>query len=105
MSDHVVVLVTASSDAEADSIATRLLERKLIACANLLPGVTSLFWWEGSLDRAEEVMVVMKTRRDLVDQVTAAVIEAHSYEVCEVIALPIVGGSEAYLKWIDESVG
>jgi periplasmic divalent cation tolerance protein len=105
MSDHVVVFVTAPSAAEAESIATRLLERKLIACANLLPGVTSLFWWEGQRDRAEEAMVVMKTRRDLVDQLTAAVIETHSYEVCEVIALPIVAGSEAYLKWIDESVG
>jgi periplasmic divalent cation tolerance protein len=51
------------------------------------------------------VVMVMKTRADRVEQVTSAVVEAHSYEVCEVIALPIVGGSEAYLKWIDESVG
>jgi periplasmic divalent cation tolerance protein len=104
MADYAVILVTAPTPAEAESIATLLLHRRLIACANLLPGVTSLFLWEGRVDRAEEVLLVMKTRQDLVPQVTQAVVEAHSYEVCEVIALPIVGGSDAYLNWIDESV-
>jgi len=105
MSDYLVVLVTAPTAAEAESIARPLLERRLIACANILPGVTSLFWWEGSIDRAEEVLLVMKTRHDRLDEVRVAVIEAHSYDVPEVIALPIMGGSEAYLRWIDESVG
>jgi len=104
MSEHAVVLVTVPSVVEAESLATQLLERRLIACANLLPGMTSVFWWQGKIDRADEVLMVMKTRGNLVDQVTSAVIEAHSYEVCEVVALPIVGGSRPYLQWIDESV-
>jgi len=105
MSDHAVILVTAPSVTEAEQIATLLLDRRLIACANLVPGVTSLFRWEGKIDRADEVLLVMKTRQDLVARVTQAVVEAHSYEVCEAIALPIIGGSEAYVRWIDESLG
>ena len=105
MSDYPVVLVTAPTTAEAESIARMLLERRLIACANILSGVASLFWWQGKIDRAEEVLLVMKTRQDRLDEVTAAVIEAHSYDVPEVVALPISGGSEAYLRWIDESLG
>jgi periplasmic divalent cation tolerance protein len=104
MSEHVVVLVTAASREEAEGLAMLLLEQRLVACANLVSGLTSLFWWEGKLDRAEEVLLVLKTRRELVARVTDAVVAAHSYEVCEVIALPILGGSEAYLRWIDESV-
>jgi len=105
VSDYPVVLVTAPTTAEAESIARMLLERRLIACANILSGVASLFWWQGKIDRAEEVLLVMKTRQDRLDEVTAAVIEAHSYDVPEVVALPISGGSEAYLRWIDESLG
>jgi len=105
MADYAVILVTAPNAAEAESIATLLLDRRLIACANILPDATSLFRWEGKVDRADEVLLVTKTRQDLVPEVTQAVVEAHSYEVCEVIALPILGGSEAYLRWIDESVG
>lgn len=104
MSEYAVVLVTAPNLAEAQSIATLLLERRLVACANLLPGVTSLFWWEGQIERAEEVLLVMKTRCDLLPAVTRTVTEAHSYEVCEVVALPIMGGSEAYMRWIDNNV-
>jgi len=104
MPEYALVLVTAPSVEEAESLGRLLLDRRLVACANLVPGLTSLFWWEGKLDRAEEVLVLMKTRQELLPQVTQAVVEAHSYEVCEVIALPIVGGSEAYLRWIDESL-
>ena len=104
MAEHVVIFVTTGSMEEAERIASELLDRKLVACANSLPGVTSLFWWQGELDRADEVLVVMKTRAEHLDEVTALVNELHSYDVCEVIALPIVGGSKAYLDWVDESV-
>ena len=105
MAEHVVIFVTTGSMEEAERIASETLGRKLVACANLLPGVISLFWWEGKVDRAQEVLVVMKTRAARLDEVTALVNELHSYDVCEVIALPIVGGSKAYLNWVDESVG
>jgi len=105
MCEHVVILVTAPAIEEAEAIARRLLEQRLIACANLVAGVRSLFRWEGKIDEADEVLVVMKTRQELLDAVTGAVREMHSYDVCEVIGLPFVGGSEAYLRWVDESVG
>ena len=76
MSDYVAVFVTAPSNEEAERIATELLEKKLVACANLVPRVTSLFWWEGKIDRAEEVLMVMKTRRARLEEVTEAVIAA-----------------------------
>jgi periplasmic divalent cation tolerance protein len=104
MAEYVVVLVTAPSLAEAESLATGLLEAKLVACANLLPGVQSLFWWDGRIDRADEVLLVMKTRSERLDAVVEAVAAAHSYEVPEVVALPILGGHAPYLRWIDESL-
>jgi len=105
MTEHVVVLVTAPTENEAGAIASRLLDKKLVACANVVPGVRSAFWWEGKIDEADEVLIVMKTRGKLLEAVIEAVREAHSYDVPEIIALPIVGGNAEYLKWIDESVG
>jgi periplasmic divalent cation tolerance protein len=102
--EYIAIFVTVPTGDEAQSIAQRLLERKLVACANLVAGVQSLFWWQGKIDNATEVLMVLKTRRELLDEVTQTVRETHSSEVCEVIALPIVGGNPAYLRWIDESV-
>ncbi|MGQ9731299.1 MAG: divalent-cation tolerance protein CutA [Candidatus Zipacnadales bacterium] len=104
MPEYVVVMVTAPTMEEAKRIARQLLERRLIACANLLPRATSLFWWQDQIDEVEEVVMVMKTRRELFDEVVSVVSEVHSYQICEVIALPILKGNIAYLNWIDESV-
>ena len=105
MAEHVIVFVTAPTEGEAGAIASRLLDEKLVACANVIPGVRSTFWWEGKIDKADEVLILMKTRRDHLDAVVESVRQAHSYDVPEIIALPIVGGNADYLKWIDESVG
>ena len=77
--EHIVVLVTAPHMDEAEAIATKLLEAKLVACANLVPGLTSLFWWEGKIDRAEEVLMVMKTTRERLEHVTAMVEEEWAF--------------------------
>jgi periplasmic divalent cation tolerance protein len=105
MSDYVVILVTAPDAKQAAAIASKLLNGKLVACANVVPGISSTFWWEGEIDSADEVLVIMKTRAGLLDAVIGAVREVHSYDVPEIIALPIVGGNADYLKWIDEAVG
>ncbi|HDO41758.1 MAG TPA: divalent-cation tolerance protein CutA [Candidatus Bathyarchaeota archaeon] len=97
-------MVTASSREEAEKIATTLLERKLIACANILGPVSSRFWWQGKIDSAEEYMIFMKTKRELFDQVADNVKQLHSYEVPEIIALPIVEGAKPYLEWINSSL-
>jgi periplasmic divalent cation tolerance protein len=94
-----VLLVTAPPEAAA-SLADAVLEERLVACANLVPGLTSLFWWQGAKDEADETLVVFKTTRDRVDRATAAIVAAHPYEVPEVIVLPVVAGHTPYLDWV-----
>ena len=103
--DYIVILVTASSPQEADRIASVLLESKVAACVNITGQIRSLFWWEGKIDQAQEVLLVIKTKKVLLEEVIRLVKENHSYDVPEVIALPIVGGNQAYLEWIDSVVG
>jgi periplasmic divalent cation tolerance protein len=98
--NFIIVLVTTPNKAEAEQIAQTLLKEKLIACANIINPVTSFFHWSGKIDCAEECLVVMKSRRDLFSELVEHVKGLHSYEVPEVLALPIVEGSEAYLGWM-----
>jgi periplasmic divalent cation tolerance protein len=101
---YIIVLVTTANRQEAENIAQSLLEAKLIACANIIDPVSSHFHWAGKIDHVDEVLVVMKSRRDLFDELYAKVKSLHSYEVPEVLALPIVTGSKVYLDWIDGSL-
>jgi len=98
----VVILVTAPTREEAQKIAQLLLERRKVACVNILPMVDSAFWWKGQLDSAQESLLLMKTRAVLTEQVVELVKQVHSYATPEVIALPIVSGNADYLKWIQE---
>jgi periplasmic divalent cation tolerance protein len=100
----VVIFVTASSEEEAGKIAERLLTSRKAACVNIVPGVSSSFWWQGKLDSAQESLLIIKTRASLLQEVVALVKEVHSYSVPEIIALPIIGGNEDYLNWIDGEV-
>lgn len=102
-SEYVVVLVTASSEEEAVRIATTVVQERLAACANLVPGIRSFFWWEGRVQDEPERLLLIKTRRERFAALEARVRELHSYSVPEVIALPIAEGSDAYLRWIAES--
>jgi periplasmic divalent cation tolerance protein len=104
MTDAVVVMVTCGDAGEAERIARAALEQRLAACANLLPGLRSWFWWEGRIDRAEEVLLLFKTRRDRLAALEAAIRAEHSYEVFAMVAVPVAGGSAEYLRWIDASV-
>lgn len=100
MSDYMVVFVTAESEAQAQRIGRALVERRLAACANLAP-VQSIFAWQGQLETAGEVLLILKSRAALFDALAAAVRELHSYDVPEIIALPIVAGSADYLAWLE----
>jgi periplasmic divalent cation tolerance protein len=101
---HVVIFVTAKDKPQAQKIARALLEDKLVACANIVDGVQSLYWWQGKIDDSAEALLVLKTQRSLFKNVAARVKALHSYETAEVIAMPIVEGSPEYLNWIDASV-
>jgi periplasmic divalent cation tolerance protein len=97
----VLVYATFPDAIEATALAETLVSRGLIACANVIAGVTSIYIWEGKLVRDGEVSVVMKTRRALADDVVAAVRERHSYDNPAIVVLPIVAGSADFLAWVE----
>jgi periplasmic divalent cation tolerance protein len=97
-------MFSCESAAEADKIASALVEHRLAACVNILPGVSSVYRWKGSVERASEIILLIKTRRPLLAQVQAEIERLHSYELPELIALPIVDGSERYLEWLDQGL-
>jgi periplasmic divalent cation tolerance protein len=104
MSELLVVLMTASSQEEAERIAQALVTEMLAACVNVVPGVTSFYRWEGKLQRDQEWLLAAKSRRDVLDRLIERVQTLHSYDVPEIIALPLAGGSEPYLRWLDSIV-
>ena len=101
---YVVVVVTTSSREEANKIVNALLDEKLIACANVFGPVSSSFWWQGKIDKAEEYLVFMKTEAELFEKITSCIKRLHSYEVPEIIALPIVKGFKPYLEWTSNTL-
>lgn len=103
MTDYVVVLVTAGSPEEAERIGRTVVEERLAACANLLGRVRSIYRWQGAVEDAVEQLLLLKARAVDVEALAARVRALHSYEVPEVVALPIDGGSAPYLAWLAES--
>jgi len=102
--DFAAIFVTCSSRKEAETIVDSLLRKRLAACANVIGGVKSRFWWKGRIDRASEVLVILKTRRANFSRVEREVRRLHSYEVPEVVMLPVSAGSAPYLGWIRDTV-
>jgi periplasmic divalent cation tolerance protein len=102
MRDFLVVFVTAASAAEGDRLAHALVEERLAACVNRLPSVPSIYRWEGKVEQSAEELLVIKTKKTHFAALEKRVRELHSYKVPEIIALPIVAGSEQYLSWLGE---
>jgi periplasmic divalent cation tolerance protein len=100
-SNYIVILVTCKDKDEAEKITQSLLEEQLIACGSIVNPVESFFNWIGKIEKAEECLVIMKSRLDLFTQVSEKVKGLHSYEVPEVLALPIVEGSKTYFDWMN----
>ncbi len=103
MGDEVVVLITTSSADEAAKIGRALVEERLVACANIVGGVRSLFFWDGKTRDEQETLMICKSRSALMDRIVERVKQLHSYTVPEIIALPIVAGSKEYLDWVNET--
>ncbi|MDY6917716.1 MAG: divalent-cation tolerance protein CutA [Chloroflexota bacterium] len=102
-SEYVVVLITCTAE-EAGSLARALVESKKAACVNVVPRVHSRYWWNDRIEAEDESLLVVKTRVSLLDDLIGLVRQKHSYEVPEVIALPIVGGNQDYLNWIGDTL-
>jgi periplasmic divalent cation tolerance protein len=100
----VVVLVTAPSQEVAESLVTRLVEERLAACGNIVPGMTSIYWWDGAVQRDTEVLIVFKTEQAAAPRLRARVQGLHPYDTPESLVLPVVAGLERYLKWVAASV-
>ena len=99
-----VVMVTAKDNIEAKQIGKRLVEKKLAACAGVIPKVSSTYWWKGKIESSDEALLLLKTSREKLDDLICCIKELHSYETPEVLALPVEKGSPEYLKWLEESL-
>jgi periplasmic divalent cation tolerance protein len=102
--EYAIVLITVGSLEEADKIAQALVERMLAACVNIIPSITSVYRWQDEVQRDSEVLLIVKSRRDVFEHLARCVKELHSYETPEIIALPIVAGDVDYLRWLNRSV-
>ena len=101
MTDKIVVLSTCASAEEAERIARLLVERQAAACVNVISGMRSYYRWKDAIEESSEFLLIIKSSRELFDIVRTELVKAHSYELPELIVLPIIDGSPEYLGWID----
>ena len=104
MEEFIVVLVTAGSTAEGDRLARALVEERFAACVNRIQSIRSVYRWQGKVEENEEELLIIKSTRNLFAGLERRVRELHSYSVPEIVALPIVEGSQGYLEWLREQL-
>lgn len=104
MTDKIVVFSACGSAEEARKLARHLVETRVAACVNVIPGACSVFHWEGKVEEASEWMLIIKTTRARLEALKSELRKIHSYSVPEVVAVPIVDGSDDYLEWVDREV-
>lgn len=102
MTEYIVVLITASKEEEAANIAKEIVDAKLAGCVNIIKDIRSIYRWQGRMEDEKEVLMFVKTRRDLFVNLAEMVKRLHSYSVPEIIALPVTEGSKDYLKWLED---
>jgi len=102
---EVVVFITVPNEEDGAAIAQALVESRLAACVNIVKNVRSIYLWQGKIEDDSEVLMIAKTRLELFNALESRVKELHSYDVPEIIALPIIAGSADYLKWLNDSTG
>ena len=102
-SEPIVVYITSPGEEEATGLAHALVEAKLAACVNMISNVRSIYSWQGNIEDDRELLLIVKTQRHLFDRLAVKVREIHSYDLPEIIAVPIIAGSPDYLRWLKES--
>jgi len=102
--NYIVIFITVNNKKEAQKISGALIKHKLAACVNIIAKIDSLFFWKSKIDQAKESLLVIKSKKDKFPKIIKLVKSMHSYEVPEIIALPIIAGNKPYLRWIDASL-
>jgi periplasmic divalent cation tolerance protein len=105
MNSSIVVFCTCGSEEEGHRLAEALVQSKLAACVNILGGIQSIYRWQGNVGTSREALLLIKSTTECFDELRARITELHSYDMPEIIALPITAGSEKYLDWISQETG
>jgi periplasmic divalent cation tolerance protein len=101
MKDYVQVVTTTETETDAQTVARAVVEQRLAGCAQVVGPITSVFWWQGQIEKAEEWLCLIKSRRDLYAALEQAILVVHPYDVPEILAVPVTAGSKGYLEWLD----
>ncbi len=104
MTEYIQIYTTTENKDDARMIAQRVVGKRLAACAQVVGPTFSTYWWEGAIEEAEEWLCIIKSRRDLFDKLEEAILGVHPYDVPEIVAVPIVSGSQKYLQWLNNEV-
>ena len=104
MTDKIVVLTTCAVESDAERMARALVDGRLAACVNVVPGVRSFYHWKGETESSQEFLLIVKTSRDLFGALCAEMEKLHPYELPELLALPVVAGAEGYLRWLGSNL-
>ena len=104
MTEHIQVFTTTDTKESARQISKRVLENNLAACAQIIGPISSIFWWKNNINEEEEWLIIIKTRKDLYEELEQAIRKVHKYEVPEILAIPVIAGAKSYLDWLDGEV-
>ena len=104
MNDLIIILTTVSSKKEAEIIGSKLIDKKLAACVNIIPNIKSIYRWKGKINKDSEYLLIIKTVKRAEEDVFENIRKLHSYDTPEMISIPIIGGEKSYLNWLSKSV-
>ena len=104
MGEYIQVITTFGNKEEAEKISQIVVEKRLAGCAQVIGPITSIYWWKGKIERVEEWLCLIKSRSDLYQELESTILQVHSYENPEILAMPIIKGSKRYLDWLESEL-
>jgi periplasmic divalent cation tolerance protein len=104
MTEYIQVFTTTDTKENARQIAKKVVEKNLAACAQIIGPISSIFWWKNNINEEEEWLIIIKSRKDLYDDLEHAIMKVHKYEIPEILAVPVLAGAKSYLEWLDGEV-
>ncbi|MDH5770045.1 MAG: divalent-cation tolerance protein CutA [Candidatus Bathyarchaeota archaeon] len=104
MGEYIQVITTFGNKEEAEKISQIVVEKRLAGCAQVIGPITSIYWWKGKIERAEEWLCLIKSQADLYQELESTILQVHSYENPEILAMPIIRGSKSYLSWLESEL-